>query len=197
MAEDAAFSWSAISRSNLAYEAFDMVDEKERKKIFAFADIKAGSNKAANILRKYGVGKGDYVFIFMPRSPELYFNFIGIFKIGAIAVPLFKDFTEGALRDLLVDREAAAIIITPEFKGRILRYELPNLKYVFVVGANGELGQREIDWDAEFARASTEAEPEWVDPNYGDTSNIHSGKIMRRILKAWEQEVSVGDSSES
>jgi len=41
------------------------------------------SNQAANVLKdKADVKKGDRVFIFMPRIPELYFAFLGILKIG-------------------------------------------------------------------------------------------------------------------
>lgn len=171
------FSWYKTGKVNLAYEAVDrMADEKgkggmpalyysdaKREEVFTFAQMKAGSNKFANVLKKYGVGKGDRVFIFMPRSPELYFTFLGIVKRGAIAGPLFEAFMEAALRDRLADSEAVAIITTPELKGRILKDELPHLKHIFVVGANGELGEREIDWNAEMAQASEEAEIEWVD----------------------------------
>ncbi|HWI54312.1 MAG TPA: acetate--CoA ligase [Desulfobacteria bacterium] len=171
------FSWSTTGKVNLAYEAVDrMVDEKgkgamtalyysdaKREEAFTFADMKASSNKFANVLRKYGIVKGDRVFIFMPRSPELYYSFLGIVKVGAIAGPLFEAFMEAALKDRLSDSEAVAIITTPELKGRILKEELPNLKHIFVVGANGELGEREIDWNAEMDQASTEAEIEWVD----------------------------------
>lgn len=171
------FSWYTTGKVNLAYEAVDrMVDEKgkadmpalyyldaKREETFTFGNMKANSNKFTNVLRKYGVGKGDRVFIFMPRSPELYFSFLGIVKVGAIAGPLFEAFMEAALRDRLADSEATAIITTPALKGRILKDELPNLKHIFVVGANGDLGEREIDWDAEMAAASEDAQIEWVD----------------------------------
>lgn len=171
------FSWFTTGKVNLAYEAVDrMVDEKgkgdmvalyytdnKREESYTFAQIKDNSNKFANVLRKYGVGKGDRVFIFMPRSPELYFSFLGIVKVGAIAGPLFEAFMEAALKDRLENSDAVAIVTTPELKGRILKDELPNLKNIFVVGANGELGDREIDWNAEMAQASADAEIEWVD----------------------------------
>ncbi len=44
-------------------------------------ELKVLSNKAANVLvDKANVQKGDRVFIFMPRTPELYFAFLGILK---------------------------------------------------------------------------------------------------------------------
>lgn len=171
------FSWYTTGKVNLAYEAVDrMVDEKgkgdmtalyysdaKRDESYTFAQMKDNSNKFANVLRKYSIGRGERVFIFMPRSPELFFTFLGIVKVGAVAGPLFEAFMEAALRDRLADSEAVAIITTPELKGRILKSELPNLKHIFVVGAKGQLEEGEIDWDAEMAAASTEAEIEWVD----------------------------------
>lgn len=171
------FSWYTTGKVNLAYEAVDrMVDEKGKgdmvalyysntngESSYTFNQMKTNSNRFANVLRKYGIGKGDRVFIFMPRSPELFFSFLGIVKVGAVAGPLFEAFMEAALKDRLADSEAVAIITTPELKGRIIKEELPNLKHIFVVGAKGELGEREIDWNAEMAEASEEAEIEWVD----------------------------------
>ena len=66
-------------------------------------------------LKHYGhVKKGDRVFIFMPRSPELYFSVLGAIKIGAIVGPLFEAFMEGAVHDRLEDSEAKVLVTTPE-----------------------------------------------------------------------------------
>ena len=70
--------------------ALNYRDEK-RKEQYSFNELKVLSNKAANVLvDKANVQKGDRVFIFMPRTPELYFAFLGILKIGAIVGPLFE-----------------------------------------------------------------------------------------------------------
>ena len=72
--------------------ALNYRDEK-RKEQYSFNELKVLSNKAANVLvDKANVQKGDRVFIFMPRTPELYFAFLGILKIGAIVGPLFGSF---------------------------------------------------------------------------------------------------------
>lgn len=171
------FSWYTTGKVNLAYEALDrLVDEKgmgdkvalyysdnQREETYTFAQMKALSNKFANVLKKHGVGKGERVFIFMPRGPELYASFLGIVKVGAIAGPLFEAFMEAALKDRLADSEAVAIITTPALKSRILKSELPALKKIFVVGANGQLEDGEVDWNAEMDQASEEFEMEWVD----------------------------------
>src|SRR5699024_11844793 len=61
---------------------------------------------------KGNVEKGDRVFIFMPRTPELYFALFGILKIGAIVGPLFEAFMEKAVGDRLENSEASVIVTT-------------------------------------------------------------------------------------
>ncbi|MEJ7170197.1 AMP-binding protein, partial [Staphylococcus epidermidis] len=78
------------------------------------------SNQAANVLKdKANVNKGDRVFIFMPRTPELYFAFMGILKLGAIVGPLFEAFMEKAVTDRLENSEAKVIITTNTLLPRI------------------------------------------------------------------------------
>lgn len=57
----------------------------------------------------------------MPRTPELYFAFLGILKIGAIVGPLFEAFMEKAVTDRLENSEAKVIVTTNSLLGRILR----------------------------------------------------------------------------
>lgn len=173
---DKEFSWYTTGKVNMAYECVDRNIEKglgektcllysdpTRDEAITFNQMKGLANKFGNVLKKYGIGKGDRVFIFMPRSPELYASLLGIVKIGAIVGPLFEAFMEGAVKDRLENSEAVAIITTPALRSRVLDQDLPNLKYIFMVGADGELGGKEIDWLAEMDQASEELEVEWVD----------------------------------
>ena len=70
--------------------ALNYRDEK-RKEQYSFNELKVLSNKAANVLvDKANVQKGDGVFIFMPRTPELYFAFLGILKLVLSLVHYLK-----------------------------------------------------------------------------------------------------------
>jgi acetyl-CoA synthetase len=144
------FTWKETGLVNLAYEAIDRhADTFRKNKIalyyrddlrnekYTFKEIKELSNKAGNVLKTFGgVEKGDRVFIFMPRSPELYFAILGAIKIGAIVGPLFEAFMEGAVRDRLQDSEAKVLVTTPELLERVPVHELPALKHIFIVGQN-------------------------------------------------------------
>jgi acetyl-CoA synthetase len=182
------FSWATTGNVNVAYEAIDRhVDngrgdhvalyysDAARDEQYTFAELKALSNKFGNVLKKYGVNKGDRVFIFMPRSPELYAALLGAVKIGAIVGPLFEAFMEGAVRDRLEDSGATAIVTTPKLKERVPVSELPELKHVFLVGAEGDLAEREVSFEAEMQEASEELEIVWVDREDGLVLHYTSG----------------------
>ena len=99
--------------------------------------MKLLSNQFGNVLRKLGIQKGERVFLFMPRTPELYISLIGILKVGAVGGPLFEAFMEQAVRDRLENSEATALITTPALLPRVPYKELPALKHIILVGAGG------------------------------------------------------------
>ncbi|MDA1859605.1 acetate--CoA ligase [Bacillus tropicus] len=170
------FTWNETGRVNMAYEAIDKhaksdrknkvalyYQDGSRKEKYTFKEMKDFSNKAGNVLKNYGdVEKGDRVFIFMPRSPELYFALLGAVKLGAIVGPLFEAFMEGAVRDRLEDSEAKVLITTPELLERVPLNDLPALKTVFLVGENVEEGGKTVAFNPLFEQASKELHIEWL-----------------------------------
>ncbi|UQZ75370.1 acetate--CoA ligase [Niallia circulans] len=183
------FSWHQTGKINLAYEAIDRHAENyrankvalhyfhpSRKETYTFKDLKKFSNKAGNVLKEIGnVNKGDRVFIFMPRSPELYFALLGAIKLGAIVGPLFEAFMEDAVKDRLYDSEAKVIITTPELVNRIPHTELPALETIFIVGEDIQEDDKTKDFLHYFQTASTELDIEWVDRKDGLILHYTSG----------------------
>ena len=51
------------------------------------ADLARASRVAARVLADLGVGKGDHVFVMLPRIPEWYAALLGAMRIGAIPMP--------------------------------------------------------------------------------------------------------------
>ncbi|MGU3371824.1 acetate--CoA ligase [Bacillus mycoides] len=183
------FTWNETGRVNMAYEAIDKhaksdrknkvalyYQDGSRKEKYTFKEMKDFSNKAGNVLKNYGdVEKGDRVFIFMPRSPELYFALLGAVKLGAIVGPLFEAFMEGAVRDRLEDSEAKVLITTPELLERIPLNDLPSLKTVFLVGDNAEEGGKTVAFNPLFEQASKELHIEWLGREDGLILHYTSG----------------------
>ncbi|MDY6835361.1 MAG: acetate--CoA ligase [Chloroflexota bacterium] len=172
---EAEFDWYKTGKVNIAHEAIDRHCNTERRNKVAlyfvdnegeveytFDQMRMMSNRFGNVLRTLGVGKGDRVFIFMPRSPGLYISLIGIAKVGAVVGPLFEAFMEEGVKDRLADSGAIAVVTTPELKDRIPKADLPSLKYIIVVGSNGEIGDGEIDYDREMSVASDDLDIEWM-----------------------------------
>jgi acetyl-CoA synthetase len=182
------FTWFKTGKMNIAYEAIDRHAKSEKKNKIAlyykdadrrekytFKDMSEKTNKAANVLKEIGVKKGDRVFIFMPRSPELYFCLLGAIKLGAIVGPLFEAFMDAAVLDRLTDSEAKVLIATPELIGRVDVEKLPNLEKIALVGKNIEENNKTIDFNTRFAKASNEFEIEWVSREDGMLLHYTSG----------------------
>ena len=184
------FSWDKTGKVNMAYEAIDRHAESElkdktallfdngaREEAYTFGQMKTLTNKAGNLLKKHAkVKKGDRVFLFMPRSPELYFMLLGTLKIGAIAGPLFEAFMEGAVRDRLEDSEAKVLITTSDLLERVPVNELPALKSIIVVDVDGvEEDGTYIDYYKHIDEMSSELDIEWMDRNDGMILHYTSG----------------------
>lgn len=182
-----AFSWSKTGKINMAYECIDRhVDEGKGDKValnykderrhesYTFEDMKKYSNKAANVLKNEAdVKKGDRVFIFMSRTPELYFAFLGMLKIGAIVGPLFEAFMEKAVADRLENSEAKVIITNKALLPRIPKDKLPHLEKIVVVDDDVEEGY--VDFNRSFKEASEDFDIEWLNEDDGLILHYTSG----------------------
>lgn len=182
-----AFSWYDTGKVNMAHECIDRhVDEGKGEKValhykddqrqesYTFSEMKSKSNKAANVLKdKANVEKGDRVFIFMPRTPELYFALFGILKIGAIVGPLFEAFMEKAVGDRLENSEAKVIVTTNSLLPRIPVDKLPNLETIIVV--DNDVDRAYVDFNSEFEQASDQFDTEWLDLDDGLILHYTSG----------------------
>lgn len=109
--------------------------DKGETQTFTFSDLSKKSNQFANLLHSYVVNKGDRVFLFLPRVPELYFGFLGILKTGAVAGTMFSAFQATALKDRLENSGAKVVVTNKELLPRIeeVKKDLPQLEHVLVV----------------------------------------------------------------
>ncbi len=184
------FSWSKTGKINMAHEAIDRHAESDRKnkvalyykdqyrhETYTFYEMKRMTNRAANLLKSHAdLEKGDRIFIFMPRSPELYFLMFGALKMGLIVGPLFEAFMEGAIYDRLDDSDAKAIITTPELLPRIPKDRLPNLKTIFLVGEDGvEENDGHVDVLKHLDSCSDQFDVEWLEKEDGLVLHYTSG----------------------
>lgn len=142
-------AWFPDNTLNAAYDAVDkhrgtpteskialyFEGEDGSAKQYTFLDLIALSNKFSNVLGNLGVVKGDRVFLFLPRIPELWASFLGVLKTGAVAGTMFSAFGQAAIKDRLDNASAKVLLTTKELAARVkpIRKELPSLEHVILV----------------------------------------------------------------
>ncbi len=141
------FSWNIPDYYNIGVDICDKwADGSDRQALiyetsdgnvrrYSFDDLRALSNRAANLFAARGLGRGDRVAILLPQQPEVALVHIAAYKLGAIAVPLFTLFGFDALRYRLADSAARAIVTDAVGVEKItrIRDDLPQLETVFCV----------------------------------------------------------------
>lgn len=219
------FTWNETGRVNLAHEAIDRHAEGWRKnkvalyadgpdgaRKFTFLDLKLLSNKFANVLKSLGISRGDRVFTYMGRYPELYIAAIGTVKNGSVWGPLFGGFRAEAVMDRLEDSGAKVLVTTPDLKESSVDEiveSLPDLKYVIVAKSEGvELsGERTVSFEEEMKGASNNHQTEWMDREdpvmmhytSGTTGkakgvvHVHNAMIGHYITTRYVQDVTESD----
>lgn len=63
-------------------------DTEGNERIFTFGELSLLSNKAANVLKDHGIGRGDRVILALKRHYEYWITIVALHKIGAVAVPV-------------------------------------------------------------------------------------------------------------
>ncbi len=125
-------------------------DEGGAVRRYSFDDIKAQSNRFANVLVAHGMERGDRLAILLPQAPETAIAHVAAYKAGLIAVPLFTLFGEDALQYRLGDSGATALVTDHVGYAKIaaLRDRLPALRHFYLIDG-GESG------GDDFSRASS------------------------------------------
>ena len=87
---------------------------------YTFSEIRRLSNQSANLLLSAGLRRGDRIAVLLPQTPETAIAHVAIYKMGAIAVPLFSLFGVEALEYRLADSGASAVITDLAVDGKML-----------------------------------------------------------------------------
>jgi len=150
----------------------------EENKIYTYQQLHREVCKFANVLKKFGVKKGDRVAIYMPMIMELPVAMLACARIGAIHSIVFGGFSAEALRDRIQDCNAETLVTTNWYwrssktvnaKGNADKAmaECPSIKNCIVANridkeTNMQEG-RDHWWEDLMADASHVCEPEWMD----------------------------------
>jgi long-chain acyl-CoA synthetase len=136
----------------------------------SYAHLDEASNKIANALVGLGVGKGNRVAILQSNSPEFVITYLGVVKIGAIAVPLDSKYKLAELTSLFNDSQPKVLVAESPFLGPIAQ-SLPEFKFInHVIEVNPEGEEQFISYQQIMATSS--AEPVAVEVAPEDIAHI-------------------------
>ena len=139
----------------------------EENRIFTYQQLHYHVCKFANVLRKFGVKKGDRVSIYLPMIPELPIAMLACARIGAIHSVVFGGFSSEALRERINDCGSKILITADGYyrNGRIVQNKVsaddalkdcPGVEKVVVVRRLGIdvpfTKERDVWWHEEMAK---------------------------------------------
>ena len=134
---NAKHEWFVGGKINVAYNCLDRHLTSWRKnkaaiiwegdigdsKTLTYQELLTEVSKFANVLKKYGVKKGDRVCIYLPMIPELPVALLACARIGAVHSVVFGGFSAEALRDRMLDCGARMLICSDGYYrgGKVIR----------------------------------------------------------------------------
>jgi acetyl-CoA synthetase len=80
------------------------------RRTLTYFDLLRDVQKFANVLKSFGVRKGDRVAIYMPLVPELAIAMLACARIGAIHSVVFGGFSAESLRDRINDAQCSVLV---------------------------------------------------------------------------------------
>ncbi|KAI9009440.1 hypothetical protein BC832DRAFT_364733 [Gaertneriomyces semiglobifer] len=121
---DGNMAWFLDGQINACYNCIDRHALKDPSKVaiiweadepgqhlnITFGEALAEICRVANVLKKYGVRKGDTVAIYMPMVPEAVYAMLACARIGAVHSVVFAGFSADALRDRMLDAKCKILI---------------------------------------------------------------------------------------
>jgi acyl-coenzyme A synthetase/AMP-(fatty) acid ligase len=127
---------------------------------YSYADLARASNRAANALAAHGVGKGDRVFVMLPRVPAWHVALLGCIKLGAVPMPGTPLLTSRDIAYRVEAAEAVAAITDAEGAAKIdaVRDACAGLKTTICAGG-GRPDGRWLDWE-ELVDGGSDAAPD-------------------------------------
>lgn len=150
-----AFEWQIPEKFNIGVAVSDAWAEREPERIclqhfspdgahraLSYGEFSRQSSAFARGLEREGIKPGDRVAILLPQGFEAAIAHAGIYKLGAIALPLALLFGVEALEYRLLDAGAAAIVTNAFGQERLaaIRDRLADLRLVVLSGAEATPG---------------------------------------------------------
>jgi acetyl-CoA synthetase len=160
-------------------------DEAGATSAHTFFDLAREADRLSNVLRDFGVARGDRVALVLPQRRETVVAHLAIYQMGAIAVPLSFLFGPEALEYRLDNSGARVALVDPQSLPNIapIRSKLAGLSHV--IGCAGARGDGIVDYDdvvtkapAKFDRVATLADDPALIVYTSGTTGPPKGALM-------------------
>ncbi|MFE2424672.1 acyl-CoA synthetase [Streptomyces hokutonensis] len=179
-AERARFRWEVPQRFNAVLDILERRAQQSPDELalvtlrrdggvassYTFRELNLASRRMGHALAGIGVGKGERIFVMLPRIAEWYIALLGAIRIGAVPVPGTPQLTSRDI-EYRVDRAEAVAVVT-DTDGAVkvdkLTDRMPTLAHRIVVGTAPSAGWHTMD--GLLARASDGSTP--ADPTAAD-----------------------------
>ena len=177
--ENGDINWFQNGELNIAYNCVDRHALKNPSKVaiiyeadelgnsvkITYGELLRKVSQFANVLKKFGIKKGDRVAIYLPNIPEASYAMLACARIGAIHSVIFAGFSSDAVRDRINDAQCPLIITADQGLrgGKVTKLknivdvalkECPSIKTVIVFKRTGNeiemQNGRDVWWHEEI-----------------------------------------------
>jgi acetyl-CoA synthetase len=136
-AADADPAWLMCDRHHGDAVAFTVVEADGSSSDLTFAELRERSQRVAGLLAELGVGVGDRVATLMGKSVDLVTTLLGIWRVGAVHVPLFTAFAADAVASRL-DSAGAKVVVADAGQAA----KVPGGAHTLLVAGSADLDDR-------------------------------------------------------
>ncbi|MDV7344672.1 AMP-binding protein [Rhodococcus oxybenzonivorans] len=112
-------AWLLCDRHPPESLALTVVNEDLSTTRLTYADLTESSRRFAQVLTDHGIGRGDRVATLMGKSTDLVTVLLGIWRVGAVYVPLFTAFAEDAVTSRLANSETRLVVVDAQYRSKI------------------------------------------------------------------------------
>ncbi len=190
------FRWDIPPRFNIAEAICDRHTGANRTALLldegalTFDDLAERSRRLANALAHHGIRRGDRVGILLPQCAEAVVAHLALYRMGAIALPLFTLFGPEALEYRLNDSGAKAVIANEGGVEKLIALGDALLHRPLLISVDGRPDGLVLDWGAlieagspEHRRVDTAADdPAMIIYTSGTTGNPKGVLHAHRVL---------------